>query len=139
MKHMDYKPNWISTKDKMPSLGEEILLYMPSVDDEIMESSFVVGYLESDGNFYFNNSHADIEAVEFKYITHWMPLPKKPMEGEQTESFQDILLEEELKENTFQETIILIAKLQETINLIVKIIFQLDKRLKNIEENLING
>lgn len=71
---------WVSTKDLMPPLHEEVLLYMPTVNAEIMESCYVVGYRETDGNFYFNNYGEDIEAVQFKYMTYWMPLPEPPNE-----------------------------------------------------------
>lgn len=71
---------WISTKDLMPPLHEEVLLYMPEIDAQLMESPYAIGYIESDGNFYFNNYHENIESVEYKYITHWIWLPEHPNE-----------------------------------------------------------
>lgn len=72
--------NWISTKDLTPPVHEEVLLYMPAIDDELMESSFFIGYIESDGNYYINNFHNNFEAVKYKYITHWIWLPEPPKE-----------------------------------------------------------
>lgn len=70
---------WINIQDRLPKLHDEVLLYMPSLDDSF-ESNYVVGYLESDFCFYFNNYGENIEAVNIEFMSHWMPLPKSPNE-----------------------------------------------------------
>jgi len=69
---------WINIKDKLPPLHEEVLFYMPSIDETLDESNYVVGYLENDGNIYFNNYGESIEAASIEYVTHWLPLPDAP-------------------------------------------------------------
>ena len=63
---------WIPTKDKLPPVHRYFLLYIPNVKDCV---EFAVGYLENDGNFYFNQIECCIDS---DLVTHYMPLPSAP-------------------------------------------------------------
>ena len=77
LKAADVQPvdRWISVKDKLPEIGKSVLIYYPKWDgDEIQ-----VAKLEDDGMMFdicgeFN--------VGTGVITHWMPLPEPPKDGD---------------------------------------------------------
>jgi len=72
--------NWISVKDKLPEVHLDVLIYIPWLKDHFDSSSYIVGYLEYDECIYFNNFQDNIERIDIKYISHWMPLPEPPKE-----------------------------------------------------------
>lgn len=61
---------WISTKDKLPEDGKEVLFYG--------DSSVMVGWYDADKG-YWVLSDADMIAYQDD-VTHWMPLPRLPEE-----------------------------------------------------------
>ncbi len=75
---------WISVKDRLPELGEMVMLHIPSLGygDDIR-----TGYMDretADGvgdgpPFFFPLGHNAFFALD--QVTHWMPLPQPP-EGE---------------------------------------------------------
>jgi len=60
---------WISTKDKLPDVGVNVLLYtgMKPTDD------FMIGHLNDKGWFW--DEEANYMSVP---VTHWMTLPNPP-------------------------------------------------------------
>ena len=66
---------WISVKDRLPEIGKSVLVYYPKWDgDEIQ-----VAKLEDDGMMFDICGEFNIGTG---VITHWMPLPKPPKDGE---------------------------------------------------------
>ena len=57
---------WISVKDRLPEQGQEVIVYSGGV---LKPTVFA---------YQFWNKHYD----SWARITHWMPLPKPPKEGE---------------------------------------------------------
>jgi len=67
---------WIKTKDKLPDEFETVLLYFKHEGVQYIEK----GWLDSDyakGLEAFG-MHISFEEYQDK-ITHWMPLPKRPI------------------------------------------------------------
>ena len=70
---------WISVKKYLPPFHDRVLFYVPDVED-IPE--IVVGYMEHDGNFYFNEKKDDIDSDTMGHVNFWQPLPPPP-EGDE--------------------------------------------------------
>ena len=66
---------WISVENYLPPFHKTVLLYMPHIE-ELPE--YAVGYLEADGDYYFNERSNNIDSQIAIDITHWMPLPEPP-------------------------------------------------------------
>lgn len=66
---------WISVEDRLPEIGKSVLIYYPKWDgDEIQ-----VAKLEDDGMMFDICGEFNIGTG---VITHWMPLPKPPKDGD---------------------------------------------------------
>lgn len=75
------EPHWIPCSEKLPEPEIDVLVYYPRwYNDMFSQSGIVVSQLMSDGLTW------DI-CGEFNpglhSITHWMPLPEKPKEGDE--------------------------------------------------------
>jgi len=57
---------WISIKDKLPEINEEVLV----MDRDFMDFA----YYNSEGQW------IDREFIDLDDVTHWMPLPEPPKE-----------------------------------------------------------
>lgn len=73
---------WISIKDKLPPLHLDVLIYISNVENHV---KYIIGYYETDGNFYFNTTdfYFDendniIDGIDKELLTHWMFLPEPP-------------------------------------------------------------
>ncbi len=66
---------WISVEEFLPPFHKRVLLYMPNVEHI---HPINVGYIETDGNYYFNEIPENIDALEIELVTHLMPLPEPP-------------------------------------------------------------
>lgn len=65
---------WIKCCDKLPQMDEPVLAW----DGEYIEKAFRTDvYLESDGIQWIWTYY---DYMEWKDVTHWMPLPKPPKE-----------------------------------------------------------
>lgn len=81
---------WISVKDKLPPLGNQVLLFVQSetcsidydtneeIGDTYIEKEMAIGYIE-DGVLWINYDQDGFYSASD--VTHWMPLPSPP-EGE---------------------------------------------------------
>jgi hypothetical protein len=67
---------WIHVLDRLPKIHEVNLLYISPIEN--FGSNYVIGYLETDFQFYFNHFEDKMEYLPIEYITHWMKLPKPP-------------------------------------------------------------
>lgn len=59
---------WISIKDRLPKVGEWVLIYTPVGEDELIEIAMLdilMGFINPSMGY-----------GSFKKVTHWMPLPK---------------------------------------------------------------
>lgn len=66
---------WISTKDRLPKIGQNVLIYYPKWDgDEIQVAKICDDGMMFDICGEFN--------IGTGVVTHWMPLPGSPKEGE---------------------------------------------------------
>lgn len=69
---------WISVKDRLPETGERVLL--------LLKSNVIIGIYavqeNSDGDGYNFMNDDLIHYVDFEYVSHWMPLPAPPKDGE---------------------------------------------------------
>ena len=77
VKSADVQPvkQWISVKDRLPEIGKSVLIYYPKWDgDEIQ-----VAKLEDDGMMFDICGEFNIGTG---VITHWMPLPEPPKDGD---------------------------------------------------------
>lgn len=68
---------WISVKKYLPPFHDDVLIHIPNVESCV---EFAVGYMETDGNFYFYDKKDGMDAEVIEHITHWMPLPEPPHE-----------------------------------------------------------
>ena len=64
---------WISVEDKLPENNDDVLL--------LYDGQYRIGYFcdlgdECENYWYVNNMEID---SRYSGITHWMPLPKKPL------------------------------------------------------------
>ena len=65
---------WISVKDKLPE--DEQLVFCSGLDFEVGPSRHYGVLRYNNGEFAYVDDDGIYE--EWKYITHWMPLPKPP-------------------------------------------------------------
>lgn len=62
---------WISVKDKLPELGEKVLVYTTG-------NNMYTGWINSENTFtVVSGSHGFVDSYT---VTHWMPLPEPPQE-----------------------------------------------------------
>ena len=66
---------WVSTNDRLPEQGVEVLLCVAS------EGRIVVGSLEqaAPGELYWESDSDEVAASPLAYVSHWMPLPPLPL------------------------------------------------------------
>lgn len=69
-----HKNTWISVEKYLPAFHERVLIHINAEDCP----DIAVGYMEHDGNFYFNEMKESIDCEVVEHITHWMPLPEPP-------------------------------------------------------------
>lgn len=70
------KQEWISVKDRLPERDQKVLVYDAGDETEIH-----VYHLREDlDGLYWDDESG--WAVDFENVTHWMPLPEPPKEGE---------------------------------------------------------
>jgi len=62
--------NWISVEEKMPNIGQEVLVYPATWKYDVLVDQIRV----------YNNGHwkPQFGDTTLKGITHWMPLPLPP-------------------------------------------------------------
>ena len=73
-------PQWISVEDRLPELGVPVLVNYIGTD-ELPSADGVVVWTDW-GALWWEGSLADSESEVTVPITHWMPLPEAPKEGE---------------------------------------------------------
>lgn len=83
------KPKWISVSDKLPDEDCKCLVYKSAIAQGIITASFTHNLESIDeydfsgekraGFFYYDSEYGYCEML---HITHWMPLPEPPKDGE---------------------------------------------------------
>lgn len=68
------KPRWIPVNEALPEAGERVLCYCRANIFEVMK-------MRTDGAWVHNDKVCD-SAYMSGFVTHWMPLPPAPKEGE---------------------------------------------------------
>ena len=77
---------WINVKDRMPKQGEVVLLYQTYPPDSIFHcradplprNFYSVGGLRYDKKFISNKDQ--YSQIGLEHVSHWMPLPDKPID-----------------------------------------------------------
>lgn len=81
-----YAPRWVSVDDELPTLGDNVLVMMPSginVGALIDEGE---GWLWSIAQ-YISGNLSESECIcddDYSSITHWMPIPATPNGGNES-------------------------------------------------------
>lgn len=70
---------WISVKDKLPSIGEEVLAYVP-LDGQIFVGHCIKPYWRKDQYVWQITTAMKQTKTMTKKVSHWMPLPERPKE-----------------------------------------------------------
>ena len=75
------KDSWISIDDRFPAIDERVMVYIRNPDDR--HNNIELAYLsyETDDEFpywVFDNK-SRFYSTRFRYVTHWQPLPKPPV------------------------------------------------------------
>lgn len=62
--------NWISVEDELPEHAEDVLVFTKN-------ETYSLGHY-----FYGDGWSLEEDTIVTDYVTHWMPLPSPPEEGE---------------------------------------------------------
>jgi hypothetical protein len=79
LRHKEEKKEWISVKDRLPDVFDEVLVY-----DTFSNTSISIAWRETTPrkngivDWYWNSQMSYPE--DLTHVTHWMPLPKPPKE-----------------------------------------------------------
>lgn len=67
---------WISVKDKLPKIGQEVLVYYEIRD----RSCFAIDYIRGINTYEYEEGKANrsIDWAENSNPSHWMPMPEPP-------------------------------------------------------------
>jgi len=76
---IEFTEDWISTKDKLPKLYQDVLIYWAEADQVV--NAVLVRPDEYNGEEYYWKIYGIDEWIPLKHVTRWMPLPDKPKEG----------------------------------------------------------
>lgn len=71
--------NWISVEDKIPEIGEKILVVLRYHFGEEEDKKY--NYWISVGEYYYDNQWLIPLNKTYDKILYWMPLPELPKEG----------------------------------------------------------
>ena len=73
---------WISVDDRLPTIDERVFVYIPRPDNH---NHIEIAYI-SEGNddypYWVLRNKSQFYSTRFYYISHWMPLPKPPKDGD---------------------------------------------------------
>lgn len=69
------RPPWVSVKERLPGIGIEVLVLVKSNDDNYEE---YIASIDASGNRDSNDEYL----CSGDGVTHWMPLPEPPEEGD---------------------------------------------------------
>jgi len=71
--------NWIKVSDRLPQLGEEVNVYIPS-HHAVRSLSRGIRW-EGDSEYFWRNAYGGDNYHAMEMITHWRPLPEPPKEA----------------------------------------------------------
>lgn len=77
--YADGKPKWIPVSERLPKKHGRYLVAEPSYINESGYTIFTV-WFDKEGGFY--DSDPEWGDIPMENVTHWMPLPEPPKEGE---------------------------------------------------------
>lgn len=66
---------WKDVKEQPPMIHTNVLIYIPDHGDL---DHYAIGYLETDDNFYYNETDEHIDCIDMERVSHWRELPKPP-------------------------------------------------------------
>lgn len=73
---------WISVNDRLPNIDERVFVYIPRPDNHY---NIEIAYI-SEGNddypYWVLRDKSQFYSTRFYYISHWMPLPEPPKDGD---------------------------------------------------------
>lgn len=78
---------WISVKEKLPEIGDKVLMFMAKFGDVKNAASEYFGcWLGEHWSYWDDNKETDCEInPDYWRVTHWMPLPPDPSQSPSTE------------------------------------------------------
>ena len=65
---------WINVKDRLPEIGEEVIVYTPNGWSDVTALCRLIRY-EGATEFYWDNHYGGSNFHLQEAVTHWMPLP----------------------------------------------------------------
>lgn len=73
---------WISVDDRLPEIDERVFVYIPKPDNH---NNIEIAYI-SKGNddypYWVLRDKSQFYSTRFHYISHWLPLPEPPKDGD---------------------------------------------------------
>lgn len=72
---------WISVDDRLPEIGDEVIVYTPNSRTKVTALCRLIRY-EEDAEFFWDNFYGGTNFHLKESVTHWMPLPAPPKDGE---------------------------------------------------------
>lgn len=68
---------WVACKDRLPDIGDLVIVYTPKLDRKVKALMRLIPY-EGATEFFWDDYRGGATHVQ-EAVTHWMPLPKPPL------------------------------------------------------------
>lgn len=73
---------WVSVDDRLPNVDERVFVYIPRPDNHYNTEIAYISYGNDDYPYWVLRDKSQFYSTRFHYISHWMPLPEPPKEGD---------------------------------------------------------
>lgn len=70
---------WVSVEDRLPEIGEEVIVYVPNSNRNKVTSLAMYIRYEGATEFHWDNQYGGSNIHLQNAVTHWQPLPKPPL------------------------------------------------------------
>lgn len=72
---------WISVDDRLPDIGEEVMVYCPHKERRKVTALCRLIRYEGAEEYYWDNAYGGSNVHVQKSVTHWMPLADSPKDS----------------------------------------------------------